>query len=108
MVEPLLDLVRRVIETCEQAERVINELDELMETGFRGREVTRVEEMVGELARLESVTDELAERAARKLFSLEGELGVSTVFWHQMINWVGDLADYAEKVGNRLRLLIAT
>ena len=108
LAEPILDLVRRVLEACEQAGRVIDELDELVETGFRGRGVTRVEEMVAELSRLESDTDDLAERAQRKLFSLEGELGVSTVFWYQMINWVGDLADYAERVGNRLRLLIAT
>jgi uncharacterized protein Yka (UPF0111/DUF47 family) len=30
------------------------------------------------------------------------------VFWYQMIIWVADLADYAERVGNRLRLLIAS
>jgi uncharacterized protein Yka (UPF0111/DUF47 family) len=27
--------------------------------------------------------------------------------WYQLIQWVGDLADYAEKVGDRLRLMIA-
>jgi uncharacterized protein Yka (UPF0111/DUF47 family) len=27
--------------------------------------------------------------------------------WYQIIEWIGDLADYAEKVGDRLRLLIA-
>jgi len=29
------------------------------------------------------------------------------MFWYQMIQWVGDLADYSEKVGDRMRLLIA-
>jgi uncharacterized protein Yka (UPF0111/DUF47 family) len=28
--------------------------------------------------------------------------------WYQFIQWIGDLADYAEKVGNRLRLLLAS
>jgi uncharacterized protein Yka (UPF0111/DUF47 family) len=32
---------------------------------------------------------------------------VSVMFWYQLIQWIGDLADYAEKVGDRLRLLIA-
>jgi uncharacterized protein Yka (UPF0111/DUF47 family) len=32
---------------------------------------------------------------------------VSVMMWYQLIQWVGDLADYAEKVGDRLRLLIA-
>jgi uncharacterized protein Yka (UPF0111/DUF47 family) len=32
---------------------------------------------------------------------------VSVVFWYQMIHWIGDLADFSEKVGDRMRLLIA-
>ena len=108
LAEPLLELVRRVLAACDQSERIINELDELVETGFRGREVSRVEEMIDELARIETDTDELAEQAQRRLFAMEDRLGVGTVFWYQMIIWVADLADYAERVGNRLRLLIAS
>jgi uncharacterized protein len=107
LAEPMLTLVRRVIAACEHAERIVNELDELVETGFGERESARVEEMVNELNRIESETDALAETAQRKLFELERELGVGTVFWYQLINWVADLADYAERVGNRIRLLIA-
>ena len=88
--------------------QVIQELDELLETGFSGREVGRVEEMIKGLNELESETDQLAERAQRKLFAMENELGISTVFWYELINWVGVLADHAERVGNRLRLLIAS
>jgi predicted phosphate transport protein (TIGR00153 family) len=102
-----LELVRRSIAACEQAERIVNELDELVETGFRGREVSRVEEMIGELNRIESDTDELQDRAIRQLFAAEGELGVATFFWWELLGWVADLADHAERVGNRLRLLIA-
>ena len=74
---------------------------------FEGAVARAVEEMIESLARIESETDELAEKATRKLFALEAEIGVGTVFWYQMIGWIGDLADYAERVGNRLRLLIA-
>lgn len=108
LAEPLRELVRRVVATCEQAQAVIDELDELVETGFKGREVGRVEEMIESLGRIETDTDELAENCARKLFAMESELGVGTVFWYQMIGWIADLADYAERVGNRLRLLIAS
>jgi predicted phosphate transport protein (TIGR00153 family) len=107
LAEPLLDLVRRVLAACEQAGHIIDELDELVETGFSEREVARVEEMINELSRIETETDALAERVQRRLFAMEAELGVGAFFWYQMINWVGDLADYAERVGNRLRLLIA-
>jgi len=63
--------------------------------------------MISEISRIESETDELAERAMRQIFSMENELGIATFFWYQIVNWVADLADYAEKVGNRVRLLIA-
>ena len=107
LAEPVLALVRRVIAACEQAEKVINELDELVETGFGPRERARVEEMVTELNRVESETDDLCERASRLLFQLEDELGVGTYFWYRLIGWIADLADFAERVGNRMRLLIA-
>jgi predicted phosphate transport protein (TIGR00153 family) len=106
--EPILELVRRVISTCEQAQAVVNELDELLETGFGQRETGRVQEMIEALSQRESETDALAEDAQRVLFSIEDELGVATYFWYLIINWIADLADYAERVGNRLMLLIAT
>jgi predicted phosphate transport protein (TIGR00153 family) len=109
--EPLaaafLELVRRVVSACEQAERVINELDELVETGFRGREVARVDQMIEELSRMETDTDELEERVQRLLFGIEDELGIAAMFWYKLIDNVGGMADYAERVGNRLRLLTA-
>ena len=39
---------------------------------------------------------------------MEDDLRVATVYWHQIILWIAGLADYAERVGNRLRLLIAS
>ena len=107
LVEPFLDLVRRVIAACEQAQRVIDELENLVETGFRGRGVARVDEMIDELSRIETETDELEERVQRKLFPMEDELGISAMFWYKLIDLTGRMADYAERVGNRLRLLTA-
>ena len=107
LAEPVRSLAARVVVACEHAERIINELSELVETGFAGREVARVEGMISELARIESETDELLDRACRTLFGMEDELGIATVYWHQILLWIADIADYAERVGNRLRLLIA-
>ncbi len=108
MEEPLLALVRRCVDTCDQAATIIEELDELIETGFRGREATKVDEMVSKLSEIENETDEMGMTLARTLFSKEDDMKpVSVIFWYQMIQWIGDLADYAEKVGDRMRLLIA-
>ncbi len=107
LAEPVRSLAARVVVACEHAERIINELSELVETGFAGREVARVEGMISELARIESETDQLLDHACRTLFGMEDELGIATVYWHQILLWIADIADYAERVGNRLRLLIA-
>jgi len=106
--DPLLNLTRRCIEAVELSHAIINELDELVESGFSGREATRVESMVSELNAMEDETDIQGLELTRILFRHEeGMNPVSVMMWYRIIEWVGDLADYAEKVGDRLRLLIA-
>ena len=107
LAEPVRALSRRVVDACGQAEKIIDELDELLETGFAGREASRVEDMVSELARIETDTDRLLDAASRVLFQMEDELGIGSVYLHQLLLWIADVADYAERMGNRLRLLIA-
>ena len=36
------------------------------------------------------------------------DLGISAMFWYKLIDLTGRMADYAERVGNRLRLLTAS
>ncbi len=106
--EPLLALTRRCVDACHQSAKIINELDELVATGFRGPESDRVSKMVDELNSIENDTDEMGMELTHRLFALEDQMKpVSVIFWYQLIQWIGDLADYAEKVGNRLRLLMA-
>jgi len=108
MGEPLLAFVTRCIDTCDAAGKIIAELDELIEMGFRGREASQVEDMVDALNKIEDETDEMGMELTRTLFAQEDSMSpVSVMFWYQLIHWIGDLADYAEKVGDRLRLLIA-
>jgi len=108
MEEDLIAFVQRCVDTCNQAATIIEELDELVEMGFRGREASKVEEMVKKLNEIEDETDQMGMALARSLFSKEDEMKpVSVMFWYQVIQWIGDLADFAEKVGDRMRLLIA-
>ena len=108
MEEPLMALVQRCVDTCNQAATIIAELDELVEIGFRGREANKVEEMVLKLNEIEDETDQMGMALARTLFSKEDDMKpVSVMFWYQTIQWIGDIADFSEKVGDRMRLLIA-
>ena len=108
MKDTLMKLVNRCVDACNYSAKIVEELDELVEMGFRGKEASRVEEMVEELNKIEDETDELGMSLAKSLFAHEDKLGaVSVIFWYQLIQWIGDLADYAEKTGDRVRLLIA-
>jgi len=51
--DPLIELTVRCVDTVEHAAKVIEELDELLAIGFRGREVDRVDEMLKELNAIE-------------------------------------------------------
>jgi hypothetical protein len=96
------------MEASEQALKAINELDELLETGFRGREVELVEGLVIELDRLEHKTDLSQIQLRAELFKLEESLpAVNVMFLYKIIDLVGELADISQKIGARLLLLMA-
>ncbi len=106
---PLMSLTQRCLDACRQMARIMEELDELVETGFRGPESEIVLNMINELNRIETDTDQKAIFLLNELFAHEEEFDpISLMVWHRLIRWVGDLANYSEKVGNRLRLLIAS
>jgi len=76
--------------------------------GFRGNEAKQVEEMVDQINLIEDRADILELELSRTLFRIESSIDpVSVTMWYRIIEWIGDLADCAEKVGNRIRLFIA-
>lgn len=94
--------------TSSQALASIQQLDELLEVGFSGREVKLVEDMLKELNKLEGKTDKQAIALRAKLFKVEAELPpVDVMFYYQIIGVIGGVADAAENVGDRLQILIA-
>ncbi len=104
----MLDFVKCCIDTTAQAQTAINELDELVETGFRGREVDLVESMITQLDELESKTDKIQVEVRSKMFAIEREMSaVDVMFIYRIIEWVGDLADLAQRVGSRLEIMLA-
>ena len=108
MKEQMNEFVRASVAAAEQALTAINELDELLETGFAGREAVLVETLIEELGSIENDTDRLQIEVRRNLFKLEKDLPpVDVMFLYQIIDWVGDVADRAQRVGNRLEQLLA-
>ncbi len=104
----MTSFVSRAIDASAQALRAINELDELLETGFGGREVKLIERLIEELDTVEHDTDDQQIAIRAELFQLEKEWPpVDMMFLYKIIEWVGDLADRAQKVGGYLHMLVA-
>lgn len=102
------DYLIRSIDASHQASVAIQQLDELLESGFKGKEVTIAEEMVVKLDEIENDVDVLQIKIRRKLFELESGLpAVDVMFMYKVIDWVGDLSDISQQVGSRLELLLA-
>jgi predicted phosphate transport protein (TIGR00153 family) len=64
--------------------------------------------LIEELDVIEQDTDSLQIEVRRSLFKLEKDLPpVDVMFLYQIIDWIGDVADRAQRVGNRLEQLLA-
>lgn len=103
-----MSFLDRCLDASKQACKAINELDELLETGFRGSEVKIVEKMIMTLDEIEHDSDEQLADIRHRLFELEKDLpAIEVVFLYKLVQWIGELADHAQTVGGRLQILIA-
>lgn len=104
----VMKYVKRSVDASLQARKVINEFDELLETGFRGQEARLVTKLIKGLNKIENDTDVLQVEIRSMLFEIEKDLPpVDVIFLYQIIQWIGDVADLAQRVGSRLQLMLA-
>ena len=100
--------VKSAIETCKKALKAIEELDELLETGFTGQEVKFVKKLIRDLDSQEQKVDKRERKLRHRLFKMEAEMPpVHVIFLYNVIDNIGGVADTAEQVGNQLELLLA-
>lgn len=108
LADAFVAYVQRTIDTSAQAKATIDELDELIETGFGRRTAKLFEQMINQLDHIEHDTDGMQITIRAALYQLENELHpVNVMFLYQIIDWIGDLADRAQKVGGYLQMIVA-
>ncbi len=110
--EPLsalfMPFLHRCLDAAKQACKAINELDELLESGFRGSEVKIVGDMILTLDEIEHDSDDKLAEIRHRIFEMEKDLpAIDVIFLYKLVQWIGDLADHAQTVGGRLQILIA-
>ncbi len=102
------DFVDSAIQVTVQAGTAINELDELLESGFKGKEVEIIAELIDQLDSREMEADVREREIRGKLMSVEDDLApLKAMFLYKIIEKIGSLADRSQKVGSRLQLLLA-
>ena len=103
--DDLLQYMGVVEIACEMALQISEELDELIQCGFCDKEYDKIYGMIDSLSETETRTDDLLLELNRKLFLMESKMKpMDVMFWYEIFEWIGNLADYAEKMGNRLRV----
>ena len=108
VAELLPEYVKRCEEACKHAKKVINELDELVETGFAGKEVQIVASIINELDAIEKDTDKMQVKIRATLMKMEKNLPpVDVIFYYKIIEGIGEVADIAQRIGSRVEILLA-
>lgn len=108
-VQPtFMNFLSRSLDSTVQVGKVISEMDHLLETGFRGRELTFVNNMILELDTIEDDTDQLQIMLRKAIYSIENEHSpIDIMILYKVVEWVGVLADQAQRIGSRIELMLA-
>lgn len=106
--DKMAEFVRRNVDAAKQARKSVRELDELFTAGFRGAEVDLVADLIEDLDRIETETDDQQSELRAELFAIEKTLDpIDAMFLYKIIELTGEIADMAERVGRRLELLLS-
>lgn len=108
IAESVIEFIKTSIKTALAAKSVIDELDELIETGFGDRSVDLVEKLIFQLEQLEHETDEQQIHIRGQLRALENQLPpVDVIFLYKIIEQIGNLADCAQTTGDQIQIIVA-
>lgn len=84
--------------------RIINQLDELLETSFGGAEAVKVKELVDEVALLEYKADRIQHTLLKGLFANEVDMSAGTFYmWTNLIKQISEISNLSERLANRVR-----
>lgn len=95
-------------EAVTRARETMDELNDLISTGFSEREIDFIESKLEQLHEAEHESDLRQVEVRKVLFQHEADYNpIDVMFFYKIIDLVGELADDAQTVGNRMMYLIA-
>jgi predicted phosphate transport protein (TIGR00153 family) len=95
------------LEAVRHAHKIIQEIDELLESSFGGKEAEKVRTMVEEVAYMEHEADVLQRNLLKKLYDMDDLLPyTSFTLWINVLQAIASLGNNSEKLANRVRMLL--
>ncbi len=109
LVKPALQYVDKVADVCRGMSVLSDYLPKLVECDLVGPEVEKALKMVTDVEHLEWEADRLQHTLSQELFALEDEMKATDIFlWFRVFGELGQLANFAEKAGDRLRRMLSS
>ena len=100
--------VKSAVAVAVEAKVVIDELDELIGSGFGGREIDRINRCITKLEKAEDKNDKRQITLRAKLHEIETSLPpIDAMFMYKTIEAIGNLADHAQSAGEQIQVIIA-
>ncbi len=109
LTERVTEYVAKIVEVCRRTNAIADYLPTLVEGELMGEEADRVLNMVAEVEHAEYEADRRQHRLSQELFALEDDLKPGDLFlWFKIFGELGQLANFAEKTGDRLRRMLSS
>ncbi len=109
LVDPTFEYVDKVNDVCRQTRAITDYFPTLVEGDMVGDEAEQALSMVAAVEKAEWEADRLQYAVSQKLFALEEEMKATDILlWFRIYGELGQLANFAEKTGDRLRRMLST
>lgn len=108
VAEDFMSCSKAAIKAANQASDAIRKVDDMQKRGFGSHDASVLSELVIELEQIEKENDELEIALRNKFFEHEKQYDpVEVMFFYDVINKIGSLADISQTVGHLLVRLVS-
>jgi len=105
--EALLALYEKNEKTFLNAKKIIEEIDQLLESSFGGIEAEKVKALVEQTAYMEHEADQMKRRWMRELFNKGDSLSSPAFYlWMRLAEEIGMISHTSERLANRIRMIL--
>ncbi|MFQ5495425.1 MAG: TIGR00153 family protein [Phycisphaerae bacterium] len=109
LVESTFEYVAKVEDVCRQTRDIADYLPTLVEGDMVGTEAETTLSKIAAVERAEWEADRIQYTLSKRLFALEDDIRpTDLLLWFRIFGELGQLANFAEKTGDRLRRMLST